>query len=329
MNNIGALIRSAEYGSIADARSYLAELQKDIKCLSEVLTCLHFSEPTHPLAPALLDRIRPIILHRHMLQAVRLNPILANWLLDAVALLQDHFAVTRERDFALALVDHFGLDTLDAPAYRREENRYLFAKLKGEKYTPIIDRTYERNFYRLSRDQVYALTHLLFYVSDYGTSRYQCPMELSFALEHLIIDSYLNSDVDVMLELMLVYRACERSDEELVALFEGLLVKRIASSPELRHAMTEMNSEHFPSQYHQCLLAVLYNAGRARFDTPRPNVATYRSLRRAHDFHASLRSPNYVTAARKFTGLAGLASTRLKFCRDNLDRYLALQRLDI
>jgi hypothetical protein len=317
-----------EYKRIAGFQSYCEELQKDLQLLSEVLICIHFCQPKHPLTPALLSRLREIMLHRYTLQAVRLNPLLANWLLNAVALLQDHYDVTQERNFALELVDRFGLDTLDAPSYRLEENRYLFAKLKGERYTPTIDRTFERNFFRLSRDQVYAFTHLLFYVSDYGMSRYPCSPERRFALEHLICDAYLKSDVDVMLELMLAYRACEQSEEKSLDLFEALLVKRIVNSPQLHHAMTEINSEHFRAYYHQCILALMYRRVRTdrscnsiQLDRPR-----YRALRASHQFHVSLCSGNYVKAAQKFTSLVGLDSARLKFCRGNLDHYLALQR---
>lgn len=330
MTNISALIRTAKFGRVVGFQAYCAELHKDVKLLSEVLICLHFSRPDHPLTSVLLDSIRGIVLHRHTLQAVRLNPLIATWLLNAVALLQDHYVLTRERDFALELVDRFGLDTLDAPPYRHEENKYQFAKLKGERYTPVIDKTYERNFYRISRDQVYALTHLLFYVSDYGTSRYACSPELTYALEHLIYDAYLISDVDIMLELMLVYRACDQSEEKWVALFEKLLVKLIVNSPELHHAMTEINSQHYPTYYHQSLLAVMYLHAntRASCDSTQSDLATFRALRAAHGFHVSLRSANYVKAAQKFTRLVGLDSARLKFCRKNLDHYLALQRYD-
>jgi hypothetical protein len=324
MTSISSLIRVAEYERIVGFQSHCAELQKDIKLLSEALICIHFCQPDHPLTPALLDGLRGIILHRYTLQAVRLNPLLATWLLNAVALLQDHYDVSRERNFALELVDRFGLHTLDAPSYRLEENRYLFAKLKGQRYAPSIDQTFERNFCRLSRDQVYALTHLLFYVSDYGMSRYSCSRERSFALEHLVCDAYLNDDVDIMLELMLVYRACEQSDQKSLALFEKLLVKRIVGSSQLHHALTEINSEHFQTHYHQCLLAMMYgqvNTCRSRLD-----LTTYRALRATHGFHSSLRSANYVKAAQKFTGLVGVDSARLKFCRENLDHYLALER---
>ncbi len=331
MTNISTLIRTGDFESIVDFNEYCVELQKDLKLLSETLVCLHFSRPAHSLTPVLMDGLRRIVLHRHTLQAIRSNPLLATWLLNSVALLQDHYIVTRERDFALTLVDHFGLDTLDAPLYRLEENRYLFGKLSGAKYTPAVDQTYERNFYRLSRDQVYALTHLLFYLSDYGTSQYQCSPEQSFALEHLIYDAYLGHDVDVMLELMLVYGACEQSEDSAISLFGKLLVKLITNSPKLYHAITEINSPHFPVFYHQCLLALIYNhvSSRAKCDSIPSAVSTLRALRAAHQFHVSLRSVNYVKAAEKFTRLVGLNCSRLKFCYDNLGHYLALQRHDL
>lgn len=331
VTNISNLIRSADYEKMVEFHAYCTQLHADIKFLSEVLTCLHFSCISHPLSEVLIDRIRRILLHPYMLQSVRINPLLGNWLLNAVALLQDRFTVTREREFILKVIDRFGLHTLDGPNYRLEENKYLLAKLKRTNYTPLVDHTYEHNFYRLSRDQVYALTHLLFYVSDYGTSRYNCSQKLRFGLEHLIYDACLNQDIDLMLELMLVYRACKQSENNSLALFETLLLKMIANSSQMMAAMTKVHSEHFATYYHQCLLAVMYTSTSKPLssDSTQPDPRTFRSLRAAHAFHVSLRSANYVKAARRFIALPKLEPSRLNFCRDNFERYLALQRHDL
>src|SRR5688500_12261664 len=71
MTNISGLIRVGEYKSIAGFQSYCAELQKDLQLLSEVLICIHFCHPKHPLTPALLSGLREIMLHRYTIQAVR------------------------------------------------------------------------------------------------------------------------------------------------------------------------------------------------------------------------------------------------------------------
>ncbi len=330
VSNSSALIRTDDFARIEGFQTHCAELQKDLKFLSEALICLHFSRPAHPLATVLINDIRAIILHKFTLRAARQNPLLATWLLNAVALLQDHCVVTIERRFAIELVEHFGFDTVDAPSYRTEENKYLFFKLQGKRYAPQIDMVYERNFYNFTRDQVYSLTHLLFYVSDYGTTRFSCSSALSCALEHLTYDAYLNCDVDLMLELMLVYRSSDRSEKETVQLFESLASKLIRKSPNLHHALTVMDSEYYPKFYHQSLLAMMYRHSNidGNGESNRSLQVTYRALREAHTFNISLRSGNYVKAARNFTRLDNVDAAHLKFCRGNLDRYLALQRYE-
>jgi hypothetical protein len=330
LSNILTVIRNTAYATISSFEAYCAQLEKDIKFLSEVLICLHFSQPKHSLTPILFDELRGILLHPYLYQAVSLNPLLGHWLLNAIALLQDRYSLSKERAFMLDLVRRYGLHSLDVPSYRVEENRYLLAKLTGQYYAPPVDQAYERNFYRLSRDQIYALTHLLFYVSDYGMSRYSCSSERKFALEHLIYDAYLKTDVDVMLELMIVYRACEQSDEESAALFEKLLLKLIKKSPDLHHAMTALDSAHFNSHYHQCLLAVIYGRLSTGIDIGLI-LPAFRTLRAAHAFHIFLRLGNYVKVAQKFASLPTLDYSRQKFCRGNLEHYLALRshRLDV
>jgi len=330
LRNLADLIDGEEYHASSNFREYCAKLHTAIKFLSEVLTCLHFAQPVHPLTQILLARLRSIVLHPYMLQAVRVNPLIANWLLNAVVLLQEHDLVDREREFALLLVKRFGLHVLDAPCYRLEENKYLFAKLKGQRYRPDVDVTYDRNFFRLSRDQVYALTHLLFYVSDYGQLPYKASGARRFALEFLIYDSYLKGDLDVMLELMLVYRSCEGSDKHAVAVFEALCLKVAKKMPAICSALTELGSKQFSMHYHQCLLAVMYiRSGNSEIRTvSRAQLQMFRKVRRVHRFHVLLRSGNYVQAACRFAALTGLDQRRRKFCRDNFRHYLALQRQD-
>jgi hypothetical protein len=307
--------------------NYCERIGGEIKFLSETLICLRFLGRDSEERSAMLRLIKGLLLHRHTMLSYALNPSLSSWYLNTVVMLQDFFDLRAEKKFVLSLVEFYGTLDEDAPIYRNEERKFLMALLQGEKYTP--ERTsIPKRFYYYTRDQIYAATHLLFYLNGYGSDLYVADEATEVALEHLLIRSYRERNLDLMLELLLSYQSIAGIDPVKCTMFHHLLCKLIDRAPGFLSLLVEEDGSHFDEFYHQALLYLLLVSSRCfPEDHEGFDVDAYRETVASYRFYSSLRSHNYVNAARQYSRLPAGPNMRSAFHKAHFDAYLESQKL--
>ena len=186
----------------------------------------------------------------------------------------------------------------DLPKYRIEEQAYTEVLAAGASPAGLeldLDE-FVRNAASLSRDQMYAFTHRLFYLTNYCQSAFAG--DTAYLAEHVRLQAfycYVDNDIDVFLEYVLCYmslRDCRRQEVGflLVLLWRMLLRDRNRSKLILDPA-----SFDFRAYYHQAFLFVMA-AGHANFawDEESFSLDSYRLYRSRYRFLQKLRGLDIV-----------------------------------
>ena len=111
----------------------------------------------------------------------------------------------------------------DEVRYRAEELQTA-RRILGDAFQPRIDLSeFPLNGPWLDREQVYAFTHRLFYITDYCQRQLNQPAKyLLHFIEDAAVAAYLRKDLDVLLELTLCYSTIPAADPFAATFFERL-----------------------------------------------------------------------------------------------------------
>ncbi len=153
------------------------------------------------------------------------------------------------------------------PAYRHHEMDWIAARLSGGNYSIDPIGPFITNFLWLTRDHIYALTHLHFYRTMFG----QVPVELDVRtialLECLIARAHGDDDIDLMFELIMCYVTTRGYDEEQARLYDALIAAKL---PRLIDRSGNLSYQAFAETYHPLLVAWMLLVRRADMFDPQP-----------------------------------------------------------
>jgi hypothetical protein len=307
-------------------------LHDEVKFASELLICLRFMQGDSEVKQKSLELVRKLLLHKYAMRHYAINPGLATWFLHAIAMLNKYFDVSRAKLIAQSVVEFFGISDEDAPMHRNEECRFLQAMLSGEEYI-AIDSGFAKKFYSFNHDHIYALTHLLFYRSSYGSESVAVDETTLVALEYLMFHAYKKNDIDMFLELLINYQATENVNPLRCSTFNCMLKKLISNSGEFNTLLVEGKCVDFNEVYHKSVLFLLL--AKSKFYSNSVGAyssGVFREFIRLHRFFAALHGSNFVKAAENYVrvkmSVEASSTTRLtrELCILHFESYVAIQK---
>lgn len=139
------------------------------------------------------------------------------------------------------------------PEYRNRELDFVAARLSGERYGHDPFAAVATSLPWMTRDQIYALTHIHFYNSDFGCHTVRYGAAVPAMLELLVLLARARGDVDLMLELMICYASVEGGDPAIAARHHSWAADRIECFEGWLG-----DPERFAARYHPCFVAWLY-----------------------------------------------------------------------
>lgn len=195
--------------------------------------------------------------------ALAVQPSTADYFLGAYVHLPDRLKEQSWNCVFKTLAEQFPPIQADLPKYRIEEQAFTQRIAAGTAQAALrldLDE-FLGNAINLSRDQMYAFTHRIFYLTDYCRSSLQLPDENGDYLEdHIKIQAfhcYIMNDIDLYLEYLLCYLSLPNSISEETNFLLVLLGRMLARDRNRRKLLLNPSRFNFIAYYHQAFLFLM------------------------------------------------------------------------
>jgi hypothetical protein len=233
--------------------------------------------------------------------ALAVQPSTADYFLGAYVHLPGRLKEQNWNRVFEALAEQFPPIQADLPRYRIEEQAYTRRIAAGTAQAPIsldLDE-FLGNAINLSRDQMYAFTHRIFYLTDYCRSSLRVTCENRNHLEeHIRLQAfhcYIVNDIDIFLEYILCYLSLPNSVAEEANFLVVLLGRMLARDDNRRKLFTNLEEFNFTAYYHQAFLFLMVMNHSAFNLEPRSfSLDRYRRYQTRYRFLRELRRLNIV-----------------------------------